>query len=169
MSSDRTTLTFTPSSLLAVSTTYTVAVSGFTDQAGNSVTSFTSNFATGSSGVANTTTPSVASVSPTNGATAVAVNSTVVLTFNEAIDASTVNNTTVPISVAGVTGVLAGSYAVDATGTVVTFTPTSPLPGGATIYVQMYSGQVRDLSGNQATHSSVRLRLRPPLIRRRRR
>ena len=73
--------------------------------------------------MANTTTPSVASVSPTNGATAVAVNSTVVLTFNEAIDASTVNNTTVPISVAGVTGVLAGSYAVDATGTVVTFTP----------------------------------------------
>ena len=38
VSSDRTTLTFTPSSLLAVSTTYTVAVSGFTDQAGNSVT-----------------------------------------------------------------------------------------------------------------------------------
>src|SRR6185437_977937 len=38
LSTDRTVLTFTPSSLLAVSTVYTVTVSGFEDVAGNGLT-----------------------------------------------------------------------------------------------------------------------------------
>src|SRR5208282_6257122 len=51
VSSDQTTLTFTPTNVLAVSTSYTVGVSGFTDVAGNAAVPFTSSFSTGASGV----------------------------------------------------------------------------------------------------------------------
>src|SRR5262249_57486489 len=68
LNSDRTVLTFVPSSLLAVSTTYTVTVSGFSDQAGNQVTPFTSSFSTGTSGVADTNPPTGAAGHPGNGA-----------------------------------------------------------------------------------------------------
>jgi len=146
VSSDRTTLIFTPSSLLAVSTTYTVNVSGLVDQAGNAVVPFTSSFATGTSGVADTTRATVATVSPTNGATGVAVNSNVVLTFNKIVDPTTVNSSTVPISVSGFTGVLAGSYVVN--GTTVTFTPVSPLPGSVTVQVGVNFNTVFDFAGN---------------------
>ncbi len=146
VSGDRMTVTFTPSSLLGVSTTYTVNVSGITDQAGNIVVRFTSSFTTGTSGVADTTRPSVSSVSPANGASGVAVTSSIALTFNEAVDPTTVNNGTILISVSGYSGVLAGSYTVN--GAVVTFTPASPLPGSATIQVQVNFNGVADLSGN---------------------
>jgi len=147
LNSSGTILTFMPSSLLAVSTNYTVTASGFTDQAGNPVVPFTSSFTTGSSGVANTTAPTVISVSPAYGASAVSVSSAIVLTFNEAADATTVNDATMPISVSGFAGALAGTYALDGTGTVMTFTPLSPLPGNSTVTVQVNSGLL-DLSGN---------------------
>jgi large repetitive protein len=146
-SSDQTTLTFAPSSLLAVSTTYTVRVGGFTDQAGNGVTAFTSTFMTGTSGVANTTQPTVTAVSPVSGTTGVATNSPVVLSFNEVLDAATVNVNTVPVTVSGFSGALAGNYVVS--GTTVMFTPVSPLPGNSMIDVAVSSG-VLDLSGNPA-------------------
>src|SRR6185312_12045693 len=81
LSTDRTVLTFTPSSLLAVSTAYTVTVSGFEDVAGNAVALFSSSFTTGTSGVADTTPLTVSSFSPANGLTGVPVNTTIVLTF----------------------------------------------------------------------------------------
>src|SRR5579859_2486693 len=146
LNSDRTVLTFVPSNLLAVSTTYTVTASGFTDQAGNLVVPFTSTFTTGTSGVANTNRPTVTAVSPANGASGVSVASAIVVTFNEAIDAATVNLNTVPIFANGFGGQLAGSYGVDATGKVVTFTPASPLPGSTLIIVEVNG--VLDLSGN---------------------
>ena len=148
LSSDGMTLTFVPSNLLATSTTYSVSVGGVTDQSGNELATFTSTFTTGASSVANTTQPLVLSANPANGATGVSVNDPVVLTFNEPIDATTVSGTSAPISVSGLSGVLSGSYAVDSTGTLVTFTPLSPLPANATIVVQVNSGGVLDLSGN---------------------
>jgi hypothetical protein len=148
LSSNGTTLSFVPSTQLSVSTTYTVTVSGVTDQAGNALVPFTSNFSTGASGATNTTVPAVVSVSPVNGTSGVAVGSPIVLTFNEVIDLTTVNDTTVPIAVSGYSGALAGAYSLNAAGTVLTFTPTSPLPGNATITVQVSSGGVADLSGN---------------------
>ena len=148
LSSSGNTLTFVPSAQLSVSTTYTVAVSGVTDQAGNTIVPFTSTFSTGASNATNTTVPAIVTVSPVNGASGVAVGSPVVLTFNESIDLTTVNDTTVPISVNGYGGTVAGTYSLDATGTVLTFTPTSPLPGNATITVQMSYSGVADLSGN---------------------
>ena len=153
LNSNGTSLSFIPAGLLASSTTYTVTASGFSDQAGNAVVLFTSTFTTGTSGVANTTTPAVVSVSPANQASAVAVSSPIVLTFNEAIDATTVTESTVPISINGVGGELAGSYGLDGTGTMMTFTPLSPLPGNATVTVQVNSGLL-DLSGNAANSFS---------------
>jgi YD repeat-containing protein len=148
LNGDRTVLSFVPTNLLAVSTTYAVTASGFTDQAGNTVTPFTSSFATGTSGVANNNRPTVTAVSPVNGATGVPAGSAIVLTFNEVIDTATVNVNTVQISANGFSGQLAGNYAVDATGKVVTFTPLSPLPGNTLIFVVVNG--VTDLSGNGA-------------------
>src|SRR5439155_24226562 len=59
VSSDASTLTFTPGGLLSPSTAYSVSASGFADQAGNQVMPFTSGFTTGTSGVANTLSPAV--------------------------------------------------------------------------------------------------------------
>jgi YD repeat-containing protein len=146
LSSNQTTLTYTPGTLLATSTVYTVKVSGFTDQAGNTVVPLTSTFTTGTSGVANTTQPTVTAMSPAAGATGVSVSSTIALTFNEPIDAATVNLTTMVVSDPSIGEQLAGSYAVNAAGTVVTFTPLSPLPENATIEVSVNG--VLDLSGN---------------------
>jgi RHS repeat-associated protein len=147
VSNSGTTITFMPTNLLSVSTTYTVTVSGFTDQAGNAVVPFTSTFTTGSSGTINTTNPAVVSVSPLNGTVAVPVSSAIVLTFSEPIDLTTVTYTSLPITANG--SVLAGNYTLDTTGTIITFTPLSPLPGNATVSVQV-TGSVTDLSGNTA-------------------
>jgi RHS repeat-associated protein len=148
LSSNRTILSFVPTSLLAVNTTYSVNVGGVTDEAGNLLLPFTASFMTSPSATANTTVPTVLSVVPTNGATAVSVGSTIILTFNEAIDLTSVSDTTVPVSVSGYGGSLAGTYSLDSSGTVLTFIPASPLPGNATITVQMYYNGVADLSGN---------------------
>src|SRR6266849_982468 len=148
LSSDRTTLTFLPLSLLAVSTAYTIRVSGFTDQAGNVVTPFTSSFTTGTSSVANTTQPTVVSVNPAAGATGVPVTSNIVLTFNETIDPTTVNGNTIPVALnTNLSPVLAGNYAVS--GTTVTFTPLTPLPGSTTVFVDVIPNGVQDISGNK--------------------
>ena len=138
-------VTFTPASPLAVSTSYTVAASGFTDLAGNQVTPFTSSFTTGSSAVADTTAPTVSSVAPANLATNVAVGSSVVVTFSETVNPLTVGTGAVRISVSGVN--LAGNYVVN--GAVVTFTPLTPFPGNVTVSVSV-SG-VTDLAGNPNT------------------
>ncbi|HEX4603250.1 MAG TPA: Ig-like domain-containing protein, partial [Candidatus Angelobacter sp.] len=58
-SGDRTTLVFTPSTLLAVNTVYTVTVNGLQDVAGNAAAGVTFSFTTGTSAVADTTRPSV--------------------------------------------------------------------------------------------------------------
>ncbi|MGH8566428.1 MAG: Ig-like domain-containing protein [Gammaproteobacteria bacterium] len=144
LSNDRQTLTFTPTSPLAVSTAHTVQVSGFTDVAGNAVVPFTSGFTTGASATADTIRPSVSTVSPANNATGVPVTSAIVVTFNEAIDPSTVNSNTLPITIDGFSGVVAGNYSVN--GAVVTFTPLNPLPGN--VRVRTSVNAVQDLAGN---------------------
>jgi len=57
-----TTVQFTPSGSLAVSTAYAVTVGGFTDVAGNAVQAFTSRFTTGASAAPVTTGPTAVSV-----------------------------------------------------------------------------------------------------------
>lgn len=146
LSASRTTLTFVPTSLLSVSTTYTVTVSGPTDVAGNPLTTFTSSFTTGTSGTADTSALTV-SVNPASGATNISVNSPVVLTFNKSVDPTTVSNATIAISNSGsFSPVLAGHYSVS--GAVVTFTPLTPMPGNANTNVGVFANGVKDFAGN---------------------
>ena len=144
-SSDLTKVTFKPNNLLGINTTYTVAVQGLTDEAGNVMAPFTSTFSTGSSGTPSTVRPTVVSVSPANGATAVPVGGPVTLTFNEPVDPSTVNYNTIQI---GSTFQVSGSFAVS--GNTVTFTPLAPFPGSAGVSVSVAFGGVLDFAGNSS-------------------
>jgi hypothetical protein len=147
LSADHTLLTFVPLAPLAVSTSYSVNVSGFTDVAGNPATPFTSSFTTDTSNVIDTTSPQVIAVSPVNGAVGVSVTSSVTLTFSKVVNPATVNTNTIAVSIPGLNANLAGSYTVN--GASVTFAPLSPFPGNASIQVQV-SG-VLDLAGNSNT------------------
>jgi hypothetical protein len=146
LSTDRRSLTFTPASALATSTLHTVTLGVVTDVAGNAAQPFTSSFTTGASGTADTTRPSVSTVSPLNNATGVAVTSAIVWTFNEPVDPTSVNVGTVPVRIDGFSGEVAGSYAVS--GAMVTFTPLNPYPGNVRVRGTVNFSGVRDLAGN---------------------
>jgi hypothetical protein len=148
-SADRTALIFTPSSLLAPSTVYTATVAGLKDVSGNAAATVTFSFTTGVSAVADTTRPSVISVSPAFGSTNVATTSVIVWTFNEAIDATSVSPNSVLVRNNTTGASIAGSFTVN--GAVLTFTPGAPLPGNTVIVIQInLNTQVLDLAGNQA-------------------
>ena len=134
-----TVLTFTPSSALAASTTFTATVSGVKDLAGNAMASYSWSFTTAA--VSDTTPPSVVSVSPGVGATGVSTASKVSVTLSEPIQ-SGASIVVVPQGGSAV----AGSTALDGTGTVLTFTPSSALVASTT-FTATVSG-VKDLAGN---------------------
>jgi Big-like domain-containing protein/ASPM-SPD-2-Hydin domain-containing protein len=134
---DNQTLAFAPTSPLSAGITYTVKVNGFTDANGNAVVPFTSTFTTGSTASAGGLT--LVSTNIPNGATGVSATSPIIFTFSQTLDPATVNTGTMLV-MNGWNGNygLAGSYAVS--GAQVTFTPTSPYPPGATIYVGACGG-----------------------------
>ncbi len=147
-----TTVQFVPTSALAPGTTYTIAVGGFNDLAGNIATSFTSTFTTSSSSTPVKTGPTVSSVTPSNGAGSISVTTPIVVSFSAAVDPLTISTGSVFVTANG-NGV-AGSYAVS--GSVVTFTPSTPLPGGATIHIYVgYNAYVQDFAGNNSGSSST--------------
>lgn len=133
------TATFTPSSNLSYSTTYTATITtGAKDAAGNAVASnYTWNFTTGNA--SDTTPPTVSSTNPANNATGVAVNSAITATFSETMDASTI--TTGTFYVGGVSGT------VTYNGTTATFTPSSNLSYD-TAYTATVTNGAKDAAGN---------------------
>ena len=82
------------------------------------------------------------SVTPPNVATGVCSNSVVTATFSEAMNVATINPATFTVS-RGVTGTISH----DASNTIFTFTPSSPLVVGTAYSATLTSG-VRDLFGN---------------------
>ena len=158
LESDRVTLTFTPTTALAVSTKYTVTVNGLRDLAGNGMAPFSSSFTTRGVATNDTTAPTVTAIAPAHGATNVPVDTPVVLTLSEPIGAAAVNAASVRVvaNVPGYGGVqMAGSYRVNAAGTEITFTPAAPFPGGVTVTVSPNSnGAIRDLAGNALSNAS---------------
>jgi hypothetical protein len=147
LSNDRRSLTFTPIAPLDAAGTYTITIGpNITDRAGNSLTPFSSDFTTGGSDVADATRPSVASVSPVNGATDVPVDTAIRVTFNEIIDPTTVHQDSIRITIDGFSGQVGGNYAVN--GAEATFTPLGPLPGGRRVRVTVDTNEVQDLAGN---------------------
>jgi Bacterial Ig-like domain len=164
LAADQVTLTFTPTGNLAASTPYSVQVSGFTDIAGNAVTTFNSTFTT--SATTDTTHPSVTSTVPNAGTTGVSVNSTITININDQVNpASVVTGTGSIDSLAVFATVTAGQFVVGGTAVVtnnngtntsqIVFTPSSALPPGATITVYVvYNTYITDFEGNNINATS---------------
>jgi alpha-tubulin suppressor-like RCC1 family protein len=138
------TATFTPSALLAYATTYTASVgAGAKDLAGNTlaadvVWSFTTVAA------ADTTPPTVTSVSPPAEADNVALGAVVTATFSEPMNASTM--TAASFRLTGAAPV-AGAVAYDVPTRTASFTPSAPLDP-STRFTAVIDPTVTDLAGN---------------------
>ena len=145
LSADQTTLTFTPGGALAPTTAYTVQVSGFTDQAGNPVTPFTSTFTTGTVAFGGGSF-TVSGTNPVSGATGVSVSSPVTFTMSNLINPASVNPNTVFVYDPAIGGsqVVAGTYSVS--GNTVIFTPLTPYPGNTLMNMGVYG--LADEAGN---------------------
>src|SRR6185295_12561378 len=113
LSADAQTLTFTPSALLAVNSTYTVNVSGLKDRAGNVMTPFTSGFNTGAAAAPDTVAPLVTAINPVNNAANVPVNTNIIVMFNETINPATVNGDTVSVTINSASVAVGGNYTVN--------------------------------------------------------
>jgi hypothetical protein len=129
---DNQTLAFAPTNPLSAGIMYTVKVNGFTDANGNAVGPFSSTFTTG--GTASTGGLTLLSTNIPNGSINVLTTQQIILTFSQTLDPTTVNSSTLQVMDSWNSGYgLAGTYVVN--GAQVAFTPTSPYPPGATIYV----------------------------------
>jgi hypothetical protein len=138
------TATFTPNSILAVSTNYTATITiAVTDLAGNHLASpYVWSFVTGTN--PDTTAPIVNSTVPANASTNVSISSAISATFSEALLASTVNAATFTLKHGSVTD----NGTVDYTsGLTATFTPNSVL-AYSTNYTANITIGVTDLAGN---------------------
>ncbi|HEX7598547.1 MAG TPA: Ig-like domain-containing protein [Polyangia bacterium] len=135
------TIQFVPTTQLAVSTTYTVRVSGIQDLSGNTILSTYWTFTTGTTG--DTTPPTVLSVSPAAATTAVGTNAAVVITFSEAMNATTVANS---IQVSAGASAVSGTVSYDAGTLQATFSPSAQL-AKLTLYTVTVTG-AKDLAGN---------------------
>jgi hypothetical protein len=143
--SNNQTLIFTPTSALSAGITYTVNVSGFTDANGNVVTPSNTTFTTGT--VAATGGLTLTSTSIVNGANVTNNLSPITLTFSHILNPATVNTSTLLVMNGWNSNYgLAGTYAVN--GNAVTFTPSSPYPPNATIYVGACNGPY-DVAGDE--------------------
>jgi len=149
VSGDYSTITFTPSSLLAASTSYTINVAGFEDEDGNPMTPFAgSSFTTGSTATADTTHGTI-TATPTSGATLVPVNTNVVLQLNKPVDPVTVSSTSFRVydNTSGVN--VPGTIAISSNYLTLTFTQATQFqPGHQICIYASYYAYLYDLAGN---------------------
>ena len=138
---------------LTASTLYTYTVEAYdttlnySGQSGSA--SATTDAGGGGGGGGDTTPPSVASFSPTNGATGIAPTATLVMTMTELVNKVSGNiivrrtgNDSVFESIS------VSSAAVSVSGSVVTITLTAPLESATAYYVTVDAGAFTDQSGN---------------------
>jgi hypothetical protein len=138
---DKTQVSFTPPAPFAPSTDYTVTVKG-QDTSQNALSGST-QFKFSTARPPDTTPPTVASVAPPNGATAVANNTSIAITFSEAMNqAATAMAITTSPAVACM-----GGWTWNMAGTTATCVPTADLPSN-TLYSVNVSTGARDLAGN---------------------
>ena len=149
--------TFTPSSSLASSTSYTATIkggsTGVKDLAGNARTSdkvwpFTT--------VGDTSPPLVINTDPAYGATGVPVTKTITATFNEPVLASSVSTSTFIVKNSADVSI-SGTVSLTQGGTVTTFTPSSSLASSTSYTATIKGGStgVKDLAGNARTSDKV--------------
>jgi hypothetical protein len=148
------TATFTPSSALALNTVYTATITtGATDEYGIALaTNFVWSFTTGATTCLPPGPPTVTSVTPPLGASAICPNAVVLATFSEAMNPSTISTTTFTLTAPGTppTGppvAVAGTVTYDVASHVATFTPTNPL-ALITVYTATITTGAQDLNGD---------------------
>jgi hypothetical protein len=140
--------TFTPTSLLTVSTTYTATITtGALDAQGIALASnFVWTFKTASgpcTGGGGFLVPTVISVTPPAGATGLCPSTVVTATFNETMNPSTINTTTFTLTGPGTTPV---AGVVTYAASTATFTPSSPL-ALSTLFTATITTGAQDPSG----------------------
>jgi len=148
LASDGVTLTFVPSGALTKTKLYNVSVGGFNDVQSNPVTAFNSSFTTGS-GSYGSSSFTLVSTSPANGASNISVTSPVTFTMSNLINPASVNTESVHVCIDGC-GIIyvAGTYSVS--GAMITFTPLTPYPASATM--GMFVNGLMDEAGNMASN-----------------
>jgi hypothetical protein len=151
------TATFTPSSTLALLTTYTATITtGATDTFGNALASdFVWTFTTGATTCLSGP-PTVISVTPPDLSAGICPNSVVVATFSEAMNPATINTTTFTLTSGTPPVAVTGAVTYDAPSHVATFTPNSP-PGLAlsTTYTATITTGAQDLIGNPLASNKI--------------
>ncbi len=146
------TLILEPVVPLNTDATYTIGVTGVKDLSGNAMTApSTTTFTTGAG--ADLTPPTVATVSPANGATAVATTTTIQLTFSKRIDPLTVTATDFTVIPSG-GAAIAGTISVAANGLTATFTPSSALLASTLYYIEATTA-ITDLEGQPLAASTT--------------
>ena len=140
--------TFSPSSNLAMNTTYTATVTtGVADLSSNTMAA--DKVWTFTTGVgADTTPPTVVSTDPFPGAIGVPINKTVSATFSEAMDVSTINANTFQLRSNGGTLI---SAAIAYSNKIATLNPTGLLAPNS-VYTASISTGVKDSAGNAMTN-----------------
>jgi hypothetical protein len=154
------TATLLPGAPLQASTAYSATVkggaSGVKDLAGNALAADkTWSFTTAAT--ADTTPPTVASVSPASGATTVATSAAMTATFSEAIDNTTLTTATVTLVPQGSTRPVAAALAYNGATFTATLTPSAALQY-STVYTATVKGGssgVKDLAGNPLAADKV--------------
>jgi hypothetical protein len=138
--------TFVPAALLDASTSFTATVTtGAKDVAGNALGAlYAWNFTTGAA--ADTTSPTVTSTIPADGAADVALNAAIVATFSEPMNAATITAANVLVT-GPLTTAVPGTVSYDTTNSTATFLPQSLLAAN-TLFTATVTVGVEDLAGN---------------------
>jgi len=151
--------TLTPSAALAASTSYTAVVlggsSGVKDTAGNPMASDrTWSFTT--SAPADTTPPTVSTVTPVDGATNVGVNSAVTVAFSESMNAASITTATFVLRNPAGTAITS-TVSYNTATNVATLIPSAVLAGLTTYTATVLSGSsgVKDAAGNAMAANRV--------------
>lgn len=147
VSSDGKTITLTPSSNLASSTSYTIrATTSITDLAGNALAqNFTSYFTSGS--VADSTAPTIVSFYPSDQSTNVNENIRPQISFSEPMRPSTITNSSIHLEKKSDSTPISASVSLSADGLTATITPLSALQLSTTYLISVeYSCE--DFAGN---------------------
>jgi phi13 family phage major tail protein len=105
-------------------------------------------------GAADSTPPTLASVTPASNATGISTGSTVAWVFSEAIQPGCVTKDNFMLVKDSDGSIVAGTLVQSNAGKTVTFTPTSALTGAA-VYRPVYTTGVKDLAGNPIAAGAV--------------
>ncbi len=136
---------FTPTLPLALSTHYDVTISGIRNLAGLVAAPVTFGFTTATTATADTTRPTVTSVTPANGTTGVSVNTPVVVNFSEPVNPFGILSGGISSRVSSGASM---PLRLQQTGvTQWTITPTDAWPANETISIY-FNSTIRDLSDN---------------------